>query len=64
MFERYDSELHKWIETDIKNLKKGDLIRIFDDGARYVNKGNGQSTWTIASEYFVNKQGYIMVEVE
>lgn len=65
VFEVYDNEQCKWIEIDIKSLKKGDLFRIFDDGIRYVNKEDGRTTWTvIGNHYLRNKEGYLFLECD
>lgn len=62
-FQRYDIEKNKWLDIDIKELKKDDIFRIFDNGAMYVNKEDGRCEWIVTGDkYMRNEEGYIFIE--
>jgi hypothetical protein len=63
VFQKYDIEKNKWLDIDIKELKKDDIFRIFDDGVMYVDKKDGRCEWIVTGDrYMRNKEGYIFIE--
>lgn len=55
--EVFDIDLKQWEEIDFKKLKDGDLFRLFDSGARYVDETNGKHSWIAKGFPYKNKKG-------
>lgn len=55
-FEVLNNKTISWEEIDLKDIKKGDQFRIFDDGKR-VTDLNGHNVWTAISNPYINKKG-------
>ena len=55
--EKYDLKVNKWVEIDFKDLKNGDIFRIFDNGKRYVSKKDGNNVWITKGSPHQNEDG-------
>ncbi len=47
----------EWVETNIEDMKDGDIFKIFDNGELYTNPKNNQSEWIAKGEWFTNENG-------
>lgn len=53
----------KWVEIDFKNLKKGDMFRLIDDGELYKDDNTGRTQWTAKSNaYYDIKLNSYMID--
>lgn len=53
-YQKFLQSIREWIDIDIKDLRVGDIIRIYDNGIRYADSETKNNIWVVDSDPYIN----------
>jgi len=64
VIERYNRIVKMWFKVDLKDLREGNIFRIYDNEKRYINRLNGSSVWIATGDPYQNDTGIWTIDLD